>query len=194
MKYALFGDSHSQAVFPIVSESLNRLGNEVIAKSKAGWTLKKHLEDGMEGIIASFSPDVLVLSLGGNNQDLSDGYQQQIDRVLALVKRYGIKRVIWVSPAWAIRSDVQVRHEWTTNFLKKNLPRKIELIDIRPITKTGHRSDGVHFESSKYREWAELVSKHLLTKNAITLIPRWTWGVSTLIVILGLGISVLKRK
>lgn len=193
MKFALIGDSHAQAVFPIIGSKLTSLGYDVLSKPVAGWTLKKHLEDGLSEIIHNFKPDVLVLSLGGNNQNLSGSYQKNIDEVLRIAKKNKVKRIYWVSPAWSIRNDVQQRHEWTSNYLKTHLPNRVRFIDIRPLTMTGHRDDGVHFTGSKYKEWAELVSDHLLTNLAITQIPIWTWIVSGSIVILGVT-SLLRKK
>lgn len=192
MKYAMFGDSHTQVVFPIIGKLLTSMGYDVLSKPVAGWTLKKHLDDGLESMVQSFKPDVLVLSLGGNNSNLTDSYQNDIDEVLRIAKENNVKKVFWVSPAWAIRSDVQKRHEWTTNYLKAHLPKRVRFIDIRPLTKNGHRDDGVHFSTSKYNEWAEYVSNHLLSNFAITQIPKWTWVASGSIVILGLTGMFLK--
>jgi len=194
MKYALFGDSHAQAVFPILEQKIHDNGDEVvISKPMAGWTLAKHLENDFESLLASSNADVLLLSLGGNNANLSPSYGNTVQQALDIAKRYGVKKIYWVSPATAIRNDVQIRHEWTANWLKSNLPKKVRFIDIRPITQNGHREDGVHFTSDKYKEWAELVSDYLLTKNAITLIPKWTWWVASSFVILGIS-GLIWRK
>ena len=176
MKYALVGDSHAQAVFPKLKNIFEQLGHRVVvSKPKAGWTLKKHLNDGLGYLLQQTQPDVLILSLGGNNSNLSSSYQYDINEVLRHAKNAGVSKVFWVSPAWALRSDVQQRHEWTTNYLKSNLPKRVRLIDIRPLTKTGHRSDGVHFDSATYDRWANHVVNEVLKLNAITLIPKWTW-------------------
>ena len=191
MRYALIGDSHAQAVFPQLKNTLEQLGHTVVvSKPKAGWTLRNHLDDGLEAILAQSRPDVLVLSIGGNNSDLTSRYQLVIDEVLRIVKDLGISRVYWISPAWAVRSDVQHRHEWTTNYLKSNLPKRVRLIDIRPITRTGHRSDGVHFDSSTYTKWSNHVANEVLKINAITLIPKWTWIVPLSVAM----IYVFKRR
>ena len=194
MKYALFGDSHAQVVFPILERKLNEQGHDVvISKPVAGWTLKKHLENDFESLLMDSDADVLLLSLGGNNADLSPSYGDTVNKALSIAKRAGIKTIYWVSPASSTRSDVQTRHEWTSNWLKTNLPKKVRFIDIRSITKDGHRSDGVHFTNQKYAEWAELVSDHLLTKNAITQIPTWTWWASGSMIVLSLIAVGLKR-
>jgi hypothetical protein len=178
MRYALFGDSHAQVVFPILEDVLRDAGHDVvISKPVAGWTLQKHLQNGFASLLLGSDVDALVLSLGGNNSNLSPSYQQTIDQALQIAKQAGVKKIYWVSPAWAIRDDVQIRHEWTTNHLKSNLPRYVKFIDIRPVTKSGHRSDGVHFNRNTYEQWAKLVSDHLLTQLAITQIPKWTWWI-----------------
>ncbi len=195
MRYALFGDSHAQAVFPILEKKLEGNGDVVvISKPVAGWTLKKHLENGFESLLAGSDADVLVLSLGGNNANLSPSYGNTVQQALDIANRYGVKKVYWVSPATAIRNDVQIRHEWTSNWLKSNLPKRVRFIDIRPITMNGHRDDGVHFTSAKYNEWGELVSDHLLTKNAITQIPRSTWWIAGTLLILSTSVLILRRR
>lgn len=194
MRYALFGDSHAQVVFPILEDILTNAGHDVvISKPVAGWTLKKHIQNGFASLLLSSDVDALVLSLGGNNSNLSPSYQQTIDQALQIAKQAGIKKIYWVSPAWAIRDDVQVRHEWTTNYLKSNLPRYVKFIDIRPLTKSGHRSDGVHFNRSTYEKWAKLVSEDLLTQLAITQIPKWTWWIGGGVIGLSLLIVGIKK-
>ena len=193
--YALIGDSHTQVVFPFLEDILMQQGNQVVvSKPMAGWTMKKHLQDGLSYLISNAKPDVLLISLGGNNQNLSNSYMESINAIMQIAKENNIKEVIWVSPAWAIRDDVQIRHEWTSNFLKANLPKRVRFIDIRPITKDGHRSDGVHFTREKYREWANYVAQKINYGLAITSIPTWTWYVSGGFVILSLGIYLWKKN
>ena len=201
MNYALFGDSHAQAVFPLLRNNLEREGHQVvISKPVAGWTLKKHLENGFEShlsdviTIANSNVDALVLSLGGNNSNLSPSYGNTVQEALDIASRYGVKKVYWVSPATAIRPDVQLRHEWTTNYLKLNLPRKVQFIDIRSLTKSDHRSDGVHFNPQKYKEWAKEVSTAILRPRAITQIPNWTWWFAGSFIILNVGIFMWRKK
>jgi hypothetical protein len=194
MRYALFGDSHAQVVFPILESILRDSGHDVvISKPVAGWTLQKHLENGFKSILTGSDADALVLSLGGNNSNLSPSYQQTIDQALQIAKQAGIKKIYWVSPAWAIRDDVQIRHEWTTNYLKSNLPRHVKFIDIRPLTKSGHRSDGVHFSRNTYEQWAKLVSDRLLTQLAIIQIPKWTWWIGGGVIGLSMLTLIWKR-
>lgn len=194
MRYALFGDSHAQVVFPILEDVLRDAGHDVvISKPVAGWTLQKHLQNGFASLLLGSDVDALVLSLGGNNSNLSPSYQQTIDQALQIAKQAGVKKIYWVSPAWAIRDDVQIRHEWTTNYLKSNLPRYVKFIDIRPVTKSGHRSDGVHFNRNTYEQWAKLVSDHLLTQLAITQIPKWTWWIGGSVIGLSMFTLIWKK-
>jgi hypothetical protein len=195
MNYALFGDSHAQVVFPLLIDKLEERGhNVVVSKPRAGWTTKKHLQNGMASLLLSQPVDVLVLSLGGNNHDLSPSYGDVITQVLDLAQQTGVKDIYWISPAWATRNDVQIRHEWTSEYLKANLPKRVRFIDIRPITKTGHQNDGVHFTREKYKEWADYVGDKILRNRAITQIPKSTWWISGSFIIIGLSLLLWKRK
>lgn len=103
MRFALFGDSHAQVVFPLLEQKLAQFGNDVvISKPMAGWTLKKHLDNDFGSLLMSSDIDVLVLSLGGNNSDLSPTYGETIQQALNIAKHAGIKKIYWVSPAWSI--------------------------------------------------------------------------------------------
>lgn len=195
MNYALFGDSHAQVVFPLLTNKLEESGNRVvISKPVAGWTTKKHIQNGMESLLSTEPVDVLVLSLGGNNHDLSPSYGNVIADIIRIANQTGVKKIYWVSPAWATRNDVQVRHEWTSEYLKSNLPRQVRFIDIRPITKSGHQSDGVHFTSTKYREWADYVADELLRKRAITQIPSSTWWIASSFIIISGSLLLWKKR
>jgi len=192
-KYVLIGDSHAQVVFPLLQNKLETLGYHVYSKANAGWSLKKHLENGLSTIIATEQPTDIVLSVGGNNFDLTDNYTNTINSILEIAKNNNVQRLYWVSPTYSIRDDVQQRHEWTSNYLATHLPRKVKFIDIRPITTTGHQNDGVHYKVSTYQNVADYIFSKIESR-AITPISNKIWWISGLFVTMSTIIYLLKRK
>ena len=82
MKFALIGDSHAQVIFPNLKKLLENDGHEVVlSKPKAGWTLEKHIENGLEIEMTNSDPDIVLFSLGGNNRDLdTKSYKKKIKK------------------------------------------------------------------------------------------------------------------
>jgi len=164
MKVALIGDSHTEIVFPALEESISAEGYDiVVSKARRGWSTKSHLNDDLENLLKESNPDVVVFSLGGNNHILNEEkYKAIIDDALAAAKKAGVKKVFWVGPAAALEERTEYRHLWTTQFLKKNLPKSVSFIDSREFTTQGHAPDGVHFKRSQYMIWADKVGQYLL--------------------------------
>ncbi len=172
MKIALIGDSHTEAYFPPLRKRLEEAGHQVVGQvSNRGWSVfsynnkPQQIQAAIQG-----NPDVVVVSLGGNNARLNDSYK---DGVISFLQNVGYpqRRIVWVGAAKALREDVEKRHQWTADWLKGNLPNDVVFIDTRPFTQTGHASDGVHFTSSHYREvWAREVSDQTLASIKLPLV------------------------
>ena len=173
MKIALIGDSHTQAYFPTLKTLLETANHQVVGQlSKIGWATYSFNKD--PSLIASVlqqDPDVVLVSLGGNNGRLSDeGYRSAVGEFLENVG-YPQRRVIWVGPAIATRSDVDTRHRWTANWFRNNLPKDILFIDAEEFTNQGHSSDGVHFKMSFYKDvWAKTVADKVLPALNLPLV------------------------
>ena len=192
MKILLVGDSHTQMTFPILKPKLENAGFEVVGMvSNAGWGVKSYLKSfsQIESGLAS-NPDVVFISLGGNNHDLSSNYWQTVQSFLSKLGYPG-RRVVWFGP---LSSDTEkasstaARHEWTADYLRQNLPSDIPFLDSRPHTLTGHRGDGVHFPRSGYQTLMDTMEKAILksvTKRS--LVPKkatsflWVGGAMLLI-------------
>ena len=187
MKVALIGDSHSQALFPRLRDSLTQQGYEVISMvSKPGWGAKRFVDEGLA--IVPAEAEGIVVSLGGNNHNLTSDYGRHIDDFIVSVG--GAKRIVWVGPATSdasIAPSVAQRHEWTADYLKGALPsRGIKFIDSRPFTETAHREDGVHFTASGYDHWADSIQKPIMIGMAISPLVRQTGRIGGY-TLLGLG-------
>lgn len=160
MKIAIISDSHGWRLNPFLSQLLEADGHTVVETVyKNGWGAKKYTNDRVQlAHIIAANPDLIIVSLGGNNSNLDPSYGSTIDDFLAAIEA-GKRRVIWVGPATSdtsIAPSTARRHDWTADFLSGFLPNKgISFIDSRPVTLTGHRNDGVHFPESGYRVWAD---------------------------------------
>lgn len=203
MRLALVGDSHTQIVFPALSRLVERAGMSVVlSKPKAGWTAKKHLEQGISQELGQAQPETVVISLGGNNMVLNESYRPFVANIVNAARQAGAKRILWVGPAKAVRQDVEQRHKWTTDWLKKHLPGYgVEFIDARKWTSTGHRDDGVHFYRSTYKKWAEKVASALRSNPPLWgggLVPRQgnkiIWLISGLTLLTGAFLLFRRKK
>lgn len=191
MKIALIGDSHSQAVFPRLVPLLEAEGHEVVWQvSKPGWGARSLLSAGSAAPPAE--TEAVMVSLGGNNHDLSDSYGETVDAFLDGMQ--GL-RVAWVGPAASdasIAPSTAARHEWTARFLGPHLRKRgIAFIDARRFTREGHRNDGVHFTSAAYDRWADSVLRPFL--RSIRFLPParrgirvFAWGAGGAALIWGL--------
>ena len=124
--YALIGDSHSVVYFPLLQDKIEEQGDKVVSIfSNNGWTVKKYLDNNLEGELRRTKPNSLVISLGGNNGLLTPAYGAIVDSLLTIADNLGIKNIYWVSPAYSLNQEVNARHHWTSEYLKANLPKKV---------------------------------------------------------------------
>lgn len=200
----LIGDSHAKVVFRTMKKILPDVGfDPVYIRAENGWGLKKHISQGTLDQLKAAKPKVIVASLGGNNHNLdADRYKKTIDQLLNLAKSMGSK-VVWVGPTTSSTTkaaSTERRHAWTHNFLQKYLPSKgIDYVNIRDFTKTGQRGDGVHYKSSFYKKWAQLVTKKLGSlkgklESGPYRTPLIVGGVITLTTLLTAAVVTIARK
>jgi len=165
MKLALIGDSHTQIVWPLLKPILEKSGYTVVSQqSQAGWGAKNYVSTGEVETVKRSGADVVIVGLGGNNHNLTDDYQATVDQFLKGLGRG--KTIVWLGP---YSSDLQTaastaqRHEWTSNYLQRYLPSQgVVWVDTRSLSKTGHRSDGVHFPRSEYQRIVEGLKSPIL--------------------------------
>jgi hypothetical protein len=165
-KIALIGDSHAKVVFKHLVKMLPELGfDNVYTRAENGWSVKQHIKKGTLPQLKASKPDVVLVSLGGNNFDMSPSrYRQTVDKLLSATKDIGAQ-VIWVGPTTSSSSKAtktEKRHKKTHEMLAEYLPSKsVYYIDNRAFTAGGWGKDGVHYPSSFYKKWAQRVSKYL---------------------------------
>jgi hypothetical protein len=178
MKVLLVGDSHTQVTWDLLRPHLEGAGHEVVGQlAKPGWGARKYLSSSELSSALKADPDAVIVGLGGNNHELSEGYRDTVKAFLPLVG-HPTRRIVWIGPAtsdMAVAADTGRRHEWTADWLAENLPSDIVWIDSRPHTMSGHRSDGVHFERSGYRAWVDGVAEEVkqgLSRSPLALRMR----------------------
>lgn len=187
---ALIGDSHAKVVFSHLRKMLPSIGlDNVYERAENGWSLKKHISEGTLQKLKSAKPQIILVSLGGNNQDMnSSSYQSTVDQLISVANSIG-SQIVWVGPTTSnksIAANTEKRHKWTHEFLSSYLPTKsIFYIDNRDFTSSGWGKDGVHYSSSFYKKWAQRVAKYLPKipsgKGSIKKIAIWSGiGVGTL--------------
>ena len=166
-RIAMIGDSHSQILFPNLRSMFEDNGHSVVYQvSRAGWGVKSFLEapDILSALVES-NPTTIIVSLGGNNHTMDSGYGEQVKRFLSILGR---KTIFWIAPFFSTRPDVQERHEWTDNWLKKHLPSRVRYIRTMDMVQHGHR-DQVHFTPAIYRDISQNIFEQI--KLPISLPP-----------------------
>ena len=163
MNIALIGDSHSQALFPRLRPVLEAAGHTIVHEvSNPGWGAKKFVNEGLASVPRG--TQAVIVSLGGNNQNLGQSYGEDVARFLISIGTD--KPIVWIGPATSemtIAADTGQRHEWTADYLQGVLPSKgIKFIDARPFTMQHHRDDGVHFTHEGYDQWAQRIGPIIL--------------------------------
>lgn len=177
MRVAFIGDSHSQVTFPLLRKELEQDGHAVVyEQSKPGWGVKSYLKQGLPQL-AQAKPEKVVLSLGGNNQNLSASYGDEVQNLLGLLRQAGAKDVLWVGP---LKSDPAVapstarRHDWTRAWLQSNLGGLgATFLDTYGVTDLVGSRDGVHLTRGKYQEMVAALAGDV--KSWVSATFPWVW-------------------
>lgn len=170
---ALIGDSHTQAIWPLVKSALSATHSVVLQEANPGWseaTYRQKMPD-LPARLAAARPEIVAIELGGNGTKTGDAYAEDVRWLVSAAKDAGASRIIWYGPATTAQgaSDyVRDRHEQIADEQSRLLPSLgVEWHDSRPLTLTDQRSDGVHFTNTGYRRWADDVVKSILTPPGI---------------------------
>ena len=196
MKVGLIGDSHTQVTFDLLIPLLESMGQQVVGRvSKPGWGVKSfnNEPDKIAPVIQN-DPDIIIVSIGGNNFQLDGAkYGAEVSEFLQRLG-YPKRKIVWLGPLYATRSDVDKRHRWTNDWLIKNLPRKINYVDLYPFSASGHSSDGVHFTRSAYNQIVSSIEPKIdqaLGRYQIAKVAKITLPIALL---LALGVYFRSRR
>jgi hypothetical protein len=133
---------------------------------------------GLPELVRRARADVVILAVGGNDhlaQESPSAYRELVRGLAGRLVATGA-RVYWWGPASAIPADVDERHVAVAAAQQVALQSTgARWLDSRPLTRTGHGSDGVHFTAPALRRWAAGIARELR--------PQAPWGW----LILGLG-------
>lgn len=164
----IVGDSHVRMLGPMLRDQLEDGGLRVLGyESRPGWSTARYQRaaDLREVLLANGRPEIVVVSLGGNDFVRSrEAYREQLAWIVAEARSAGAREVIWVGPA---TSDATVseraartgaRHEHNAELQRELLPGLgVRWVDSRPMTESRHGADGVHFTREGYVGWAGAV-------------------------------------
>jgi hypothetical protein len=196
MKVGLIGDSHTQVTFDLLIPLLESMGQQVVGRvSKPGWGIKSFNNDPDKiAPVIQNDPDIIIVSIGGNNFQLDGAkYGAEASEFLQRLG-YPKRKIVWLGPLYATRSDVDKRHRWTNDWLIKNLPRKINYVDLYPFSASGHSSDGVHFTRSAYNQIVSSIEPKIdqaLGRYQIAKVAKITLPIALL---LALGVYFRSRR
>lgn len=159
MRVHFIGDSHGQVLGKRIAAAFP--GATIVAHP--GWSEARYLASGE--LTRLDGADLVVYQLGGNNFTLSAAaYKRTLER---LVRAAGRAQVLWIGPSTATDAAVSARHEATAALQARLLPGMgVTWFDSRPVTRTGHRSDGVHF--ADYGPWANAIIEAIRTGRGTT--------------------------
>lgn len=175
MRYALIGDSQGQGSFGALAQRLEAAGHAVVlsravpGRDPGGWTR----DTSLPGQLADARPDVVVYFIAGNNGDVNaTSYGAKVAALIATARSAGARAVYWLSPATATDPATAARHEATATLEARIVPALgATWIDTRPLTRTGHRADGVHFTTEAYRSLAEEIAARVQPGGVLPSFP-----------------------
>lgn len=176
-KVLAIGDSQMESSFGIrLGSVLREHGvSEFVRDGRHGWSIyawlngRLHSSDSLEAtldvLMARHSPDIVIISLGGN--DGSSGFArrsdfeqkvQQLWRIAQTAPRFAV----WCGPPTAVgRGATHQPGRDLANDRIRNVVGSANFIDVRTVTNTtdGRTSDGVHFTStsSALTPWVQMV-------------------------------------
>lgn len=145
----LVGDSHASGLAAaaaragtpfVASQAFSGQRTRTIAES--GWVAAAMSSQSTRHI-----DEVWIVSSG--NDRSPDNLEGPVRSLLA---QAGRARVVWLGPPTSLVPLVDAEHEGTTEKLERLLPARV-FIDSRPMTRTGHAADGVHFTAAGYAAW-----------------------------------------
>ena len=109
------------------------------------------------------SADVVIVALGRN--DGSPSYRAYADTLSRICELFPRQSVVWIGPAFSLDNNVHRRHARARDFQRRYFTDSAYRqpgfwwFDSFPVTRAGHRSDGVHFTREGYRRWARAVAR-----------------------------------
>src|SRR5690606_38425301 len=106
-------------------------------------------------------PEIVVVSLGGNDRVTSrERYAEDLAWIVREARAAGARQIVWLGPATSDASAgpraafTGARHEENAELQRELLADlDVRWIDSRPLTRSHHRADGVHFTRTGISTW-----------------------------------------
>ena len=152
------GSSSAGAMGPALNKELEAHGVKGVVQYKQSTTIPQWAGEamGFKRYIAEYDPDLVLVSLGGNETSLPDP-TKRIESIQRLVKLIGDRPCVWVgTPRWK-----KLKHTGLLEVIRDAaLPCKfIDTDELAPDMKPA--KDGVHPTMAERRRWARRVLQWL---------------------------------
>jgi len=186
----VIGDSHIERLGPMIDRAVAEEGYTSLGHlARRGWSTGRYVREAdlVERLTENGAPDIVVISLGGNDRCRDDArYREQLAWIVDRVHEAGAQRIVWLGPA---SSDMErsERAQLVGEWHERNADRQAEIlpslgvewIDSRPMTQEGHGVDGIHFTYRAYTAWCRgaLEAAHLVDPPAAPLVERTAMAV-----------------
>ena len=183
----LVGDSHASGLAAaaaragapfVASQAFSGQRTSTIAES--GWVGAAMSSQGTRHI-----DEVWVVSSG--NDRAPDNLEPP---VRSLQQQAGRARLVWLGPPTSQVPLVDDQHLGTTEKLGRLLPRDV-FFDSRPMTRSGHAADGVHFTHAGYDAWWSAAEQEAWLAKRTPLFVGVGLGVAGLVAV---AIAVLQAQ
>ncbi len=169
---ALIGDSHAGVLWPRLKKSISGQGYTIVlSEANNGWSERSYRtkKPNLPSSLSAAKPEIVLIGLGGNAQPSKGeaAYREDAAWLVDAARASGAKRILWFGPATSdasIDPETADRHEKIANMQSYLLPAMgVEWYDMRPLTLTGQRTDGVHFNSAVYDRWNAFMVERLFS-------------------------------
>ncbi len=164
-RVAFLGDSHMQALGPLMSSGLRERGYRPVGiVARPGWSLRRYqLANDVTVSLRPMRPDVVVIVLGSNGYAVRSErrYRPRARWLVNAVRRAGARRIVWIGPGSVDDEDeelvdVAATHQRAAELQMSILPTMgVDWLDSRDITRGHLRYDGYHYTLQGYHIWAD---------------------------------------
>lgn len=164
------GDSITESMSATLEADLAAARWQPVVLGRRGWSTWSWLHEQVpEQLLAGYSPDVVVVALGTNDEAAGVPRARFIDRVRELTRRLGAggARVAWVG---AVQSER--RNAWTAEALAGT---GAGFVDGAEASRgLGRAPDGVHLTAGAY----PVLARRLIAAMGLSRGPRrwWLWA------------------
>lgn len=153
----LIGDSQMGGLSPHLRQSLRREGHRLHVAHYNGWTARRYLSsrrvsEDVQGA------DIVILCFGGNNREMNAArYAFPVRTLVARISRLGVRRIIWLGPAYSSDPAREERKARTEHIQAHLLPMLgvMYVATYRQTRWLRFLDDRTHFTREGYVRWSQ---------------------------------------